>query len=110
MIYVPESDYSCYVVRDTNTIRAYKEVPRNNNEVEYRDFYVNSHYMYNDGKQNFNSNSTLPVCINKNDITDKFSYRNDFADILIISVVLIGVVWFLVSKLIKTLFFGFKRR
>lgn len=87
-IYVPDTGYSCYVVRDSNTIRAYKAVPRNNSEVDYRDFYVNSHYLYNEGKQNFNTNATLPVCLKKEDLTNDFYYRNDFDSILIIFMIM----------------------
>lgn len=110
MIYVPDLDnYKCYVVRDTNTLRAYKEVPKNNIEVEYRDYYINSHYLYQDGTQTFSTYSTLPICLDEEKLTTSYNYRNDFGDIMIIFVLMVGIVWFLISKLIKTFFRGFKK-
>ena len=60
LIYVPVddiSDYSCYVVYDSQTIRAYYSSPviGDNN---YTDFYVNSHYLSSEGVQNISS--TVP--------------------------------------------------
>lgn len=110
MIYVPEevSSYSCYVVRDTNTLRAYKQLPQINRTVEYRDFYINSHYLYQDGTQQFSQYATLPVCLDSSKMTNSYLYRNDLADILVIALILIGTVWFLISKLVKNLLLGRK--
>ena len=42
-IYVPDmSVYACYVVRDSNTIRAYEEIPKHDKTINYRDYYINS--------------------------------------------------------------------
>lgn len=109
MIYVPEKDnYKCYVVRSEEVIRAYKTVPTTNSTVEYRDYYYNSNYLYNDGTQTFSQYSTLPVCLSDDVLTSAYGYRNDFADICIIAIILIGSVWFLISKLIKVTFKGKK--
>lgn len=112
MIYVPVEnidDYKCYVVRDTNTLRAYKQSPQVNTTVNYRDFYINSHYLYQDGSQSFSNYSTsLPVCLDNAKMTNSYLYRNDLADILVIALILIGTVWFLISKLVKNLLRGRK--
>jgi len=111
MIYVPVdqlNDYACYVVRDTNTLRAYKQVPHSNSTIEYRDFYINSHYLYQDGYQQFSQYATLPVCLDSSKMTNSYLYRNDLADILVIALILIGTVWFLISKLVKNLLLGRK--
>lgn len=109
MIYVPDlENYKCYVVRSEEVIRAYKQVPTNNSTIEYRDYYYNSNYLYNDGEQTFSQYTTLPVCLSQDVLTDAYSYRNDFADICIISIILIGSVWFLISMLVKVLFKGKK--
>ena len=84
MIYVPDLNYKCYVVRDTNTIRAYKRVPTNNSTIDYRDYYYNSNYLYQDGEQTFSQYTTLPTCLDSNVLTDNSYYRNDIADILFI--------------------------
>lgn len=84
-LYVPYenvNDYSCYVVYDCNTIRAYKNnlVVGNNN---YTDFFVNSHYMSKDGVENFQATTDFPVCLTQDKITNDYYYRNDIAHILI---------------------------
>lgn len=108
-IYVPDTDsYECFVVRDSNTLRAYRSVPVNSSSVSYRDYYVNSHYLYQDGLQNFSSSSSLPVCLDSSILTTQYSYRNDFADICIITFLICFVCYFLVSSVIKCLFKGRK--
>lgn len=110
MIYVPDTEnYQCFVVRSDTTIRAYKEVPKNNTEVEYRDYYYTSNYLYNDGTQSFSNYTALPVCLDNSQITSDYVYRNDFPMILLTFVLFVGFIWFFVTKLIKTFFFGFKR-
>ena len=108
MIYVPDTSYQCYVIRDSNTLRAYEEVPRNNTTIQYRDYYINSHYLYQDGEQTFSQYATLPVCLDSSVITGAYGFRNDFADILLISIILIGSSFFLINKLVKCLFKGRK--
>lgn len=84
MIYVPEKEsYKCYVVQNENVIRAYKEVPQYNMTISYRDYYINSDYIYKDSTTNFGSYSTLPVCLDNNIITSDYYYRLDFYKVLI---------------------------
>ena len=88
-IYVPDlTSYKCYVVRNDSTIRAYKEIPQNNSDIEYRDYYYNSNYLFQDGIQSFSSYTTLPVCLDSNLLTDDFYYRNDFDSILVMFLIL----------------------
>lgn len=85
MIYVPDlSNYKCFVVRNDSTIRAYKQIPRNNTDVEYRDYFYTANYLYQDGTQSFSTYTTLPVCLDSSVLTTDYQYRNDYADILII--------------------------
>ena len=89
MIYVPDLDnYKCFVVRDETTLRAYKEVPRKNSDIEYRDYFYNSNYLYQDGKQSFGNYSVLPVCLDNSILTNEVYYRNDFDSILIIFLIM----------------------
>lgn len=111
MIYLPVenvSDYSCYVIQSGNVIRAYKETPTHNRAINYTDFYINSHYLENYGTQNFSQYVNIPTCIDPSRITNVYSYRNDFSDILVIFTLLAGITYFLVSSLIKTLLRGRK--
>ena len=92
MIYVPNlEDYSCVVVRDSNTIRAYKSMPQQNTSVYYTDYYVNSNYLFTENYQNFGYNSSLPNCIDSSKLTDNVYYRNDIDSILIVFIILVFV-------------------
>lgn len=105
MIYVPDKEnYSCFVVRDSNTIRAYKQKPTYNSNIDYRDYYVNSNYMYQDGNQQFSNYSTLPVCLNNSELTNNVYYRNDFDSILIIFLIL-SIFCFLIPLKVFLRFF-----
>lgn len=85
MIYVPDiENYECYYIQSEGVIRAYEDMPTRESTVNYRDYYINSDYIYKDGSQSFNSYSTLPVCLSSDVITNDINYRNDLADILIV--------------------------
>lgn len=99
MIYVPDKSYSCYVVRSENIIRAYTENPKHNITTNYRDYYFNSNYLYQDGQQTFNQYTTLPVCLSNDLITDDFYYRNDFPDILLMFFIISFFVLFIPYKI-----------
>lgn len=106
MIYVPDlENYSCFVVRDETTIRAYEEVPQRNQEVDYRDYYYNSNYLYQDGTQSFGNYSTLPVCLSNDVLTSDVYYRNDFDRILVIIFILLIVCFYFPYRIISR-FFG----
>lgn len=88
-IYVPDKEnYECFVVRSEEVIRAYEDIPRNNTDVNYRDYYYNSNYLYNDGLQSFSQYTTLPTCLDNNNVTTDVYYRNDIDSILIIFTIL----------------------
>lgn len=114
MIYVPNlNDYKCVVVQDKDTIRAYKEQPYNPNynnsiQIDYTDFYVNSNYLYKNGTQNFNYNTTLPNCIDNNNLTSEVYYRNDFDKILIMLLIFTIFCIFIPLKIFVRLFRRFQ--
>lgn len=111
MIYVPFDNTfnKCYVVQNEEVIRAYDRVPANNTSYNYRDYYINSSYIYRDGTGTWSQYTTLPTCIDNDNITNAYVYRNDFANILIIFFLMVGGTWFLISKLVKTLLRGHRR-
>ena len=84
MIYVPDLNYKCYVVQSEGVIRAYEERPQYNTDVNYRDYYINSSYIYKDGYQSFGSYSTIPTCLDTSVLTNDFYYRLDLDSILFI--------------------------
>lgn len=83
MIYVPDTNYACYVVQTEDTIRAYESMPKLDTDVNYRDYYIHSDYMYKDGTQTFSRYGSLPVCLVQSDMTSDYWYRVDFPDILV---------------------------
>lgn len=102
MIYVPEKEeYKCYVVQSEGVIRAYKEEPRYNSNIDYRDYYINSSYIFRDGNQQFGNYTTLPTCLQSSSITSDFHYRMDYPSILISIVVLCFVVYYIPIKLLS---------
>lgn len=104
MIYVPDLNYQCYVVHDEDRIRAYEEVPRNDTTVNYRDYYLNSNYIYQDGQQTFSRYSQLPVCLESSVLTNEVYYRNDFDSILIIFLIMCIFCFYLPIKIFVRLF------
>lgn len=104
MIYVPNTNYSCYVVQSEGVIRAYEQTPRNNIDINYRDYYIRSNYIYKDGIQSFGSYSTLPVCLDNSQITDSVYYRNDFDSILIIFLIMSIFCFLIPIKIFTRLF------
>lgn len=109
MIYVPDlTNYRCFVVRDSNTIRAYKNIPYNNSASEYRDYYINSNYLYQDGEQTFSQYTTLPVCLDNSKLTTEVYYRNDFDAILTIFLIMSIFCFYIPLKIFIRLFRRFK--
>lgn len=85
-IYLPVenvNDFKCYHFYNADTIRAYKKVPQLDSSSDYVDFYINSHYLKNNGTQTWGSyHSNLPSCLSTDSITNNYFYRNDLFDIL----------------------------
>lgn len=84
-IYVPESSIynNCYVVYNEDIIRAYDRIPSHNSDYNYRDYYINSSYIYKDGYGSWSQYSTLPICLDSDVITNDYYYRLDFPGILL---------------------------
>lgn len=109
MIYVPDlTNYQCFVVRSEDVIRAYKQVPYNNSTIEYRDYYFNSNYLYQDGVQTFSQYTTLPVCLDNTKLTTEVYYRNDFDSILTIFLIMSIFCFLIPIKIFTRLFRRFK--
>lgn len=111
-MYVPDLNYSCYVLVNKDTIRVYEQTPYNpgyNQQVSinYRDYYITSHYIYQDGVQSFSSYSNLPICLDKSNLTTELYYRNDLSDILVIFTIIVlfgfGIPLYLLKKMFRRL-------
>lgn len=104
-IYVPEKErYKCYVVQSEGVIRGYEEIPKNNTTINYRDYYINSDYIFRDGHQTFGTNSTLPFCLSADIITDDYYYRLDFYKILIMFLIISIVCIYIPLKIFFKIF------
>lgn len=111
MIYVPDLSYSCYVVINSDTIRAYSIKPYNPGynqtiNINYRDYYINSSYLYLDGVQSFNNYSTIPICLQPSKLTDDVYYRNDLDKILVIFLILCIFMFYIPLKLFMRFYKG----
>ncbi len=104
-IYVPDDSYTCYVVIDKDTLRGYKTPSDGDLKAEYRDYYINSHYLYKDGFGAFNEAS----CIPSEQITTNPIYRNDIFEILTLTFLIGGVLFYFVNMALKNLFLGWRR-
>ncbi len=112
-IYVPDLSYSCYTLIDKDTIRAYKTTPYNPGynqtiNINYRDYYINSNYLYKDGIQQFSNYTTLPICLEHSSLTNEVYYRNDFDRILIIFVILCIIIFGIPLKIFLRFFKRFR--
>lgn len=104
-IYVPNKDnYSCFVVQSDTVLRAYKDIPQHNTDVQYRDYYYTSNYLYRDGIQSFSNYSILPVCLDNSIVTSSVYYRNDFDSILVITFILLIICFYFPYKIISRIF------
>lgn len=105
-IFVPQdTTYNkCYVVQSEGVIRAYDRVPTSNSSYNYRDYYINSDYIYRDGQGTWSQYTTLPICLSSSDITNDIYYRIDFVNILITFAILSYFIIFLPYKIMSRVF------
>lgn len=105
MIYVPEYNQgNCAYIYNTDIIRVYDSQPRNNTTIAYKDYYIKSSYIYNEGSTTFSNYSTLPTCINSQRITTNVMYRNDMADILIMFFIIVLICFYFPYRIISRAF------
>lgn len=104
MIYVPDTNYACYIVQSEGVIRAYEEIPQNNTTINYRDYYIESDYIYRDSYQQFSSYTTLPTCLEDSVLTDSVYYRTDFDSILTMLLIMSIFCFYLPLKVYMRLF------
>lgn len=105
-IFVPEdSTYNkCYVIQSEGVIRGYAEVPQINRTINYRDYYINSSYIYRDSSQTFSSYSTPPTCLASSDLTNDYWYRLDMPNILLMFTIIVLFGLYLPWRIFKSLF------
>lgn len=104
-IYVPDlENYKCFVVQSEGVIRAYEKIPTNNSDVNYRDYYINSSYIFKDGISSFGPYSNLPYCLSFENLTSDVYYRNDIDKILVIFLIMCIFCFYIPIKIFSKLF------
>lgn len=91
-IYLPDISKPCYVLQSEGVIRQYAQMPVQNSTIAYRDYYIDSDYMYKDGTQNFGAYSVLPVCLDSSLLSTEIYYRHDFDKVLVIFLILAFII------------------
>lgn len=88
-VYIPTyNNNNCAYIYNSDVIRVYESHPTQNSTINYKDYYIKSQYIYNEGTTYFNQYSTIPTCLNSSRITTDIYYRNDIAQILIIFIIM----------------------
>lgn len=105
-IFLPsDSTYNkCYVVQSEGVIRGYDRQPSYNVSYNYRDYYINSNYIFRDGTGTWGQYSTLPICLDNNLITHDYYYRHDFSNIAIMFLVINIFAIYLPLKIFSKVF------
>ncbi len=104
-VYLPEfSSGNCAYIYNSDIIRVYNSVPQHNTTIAYKDYYIKSSYIYNEGFTTFNNYSTLPVCINANRITTNVMYRNDIDSIMVVFFILLLICFYFPYRIIARAF------
>lgn len=105
MIYIPEyNSNNCAYIYNSDIIRVYDVKPTHNSTIKYKDYYIKSSYIFNEGSTSFSNYSTLPTCIQNSRITDNVFYRNDLPGILICFLILLLICFYFPYKLISRMF------
>lgn len=106
LIFLPSDDIydACYVVQSSDVIRAYDTFPSNNTSYNYRDYYINSSYIYKDGSGSWSTYSTLPICLDDDIITHDFYYRLDMPKILLMFLIINIFAIYIPIKIFSKLF------
>lgn len=105
LVYVPNYEVgNCAYIYNSDIIRVYDSVPTRNSTINFKDYYIKSSYIYNEGSTTFSNYSTLPICIVDNRITTDVYYRNDLADILVIFIILVIVCFWFPWRILSRMF------
>lgn len=108
-VYVPEFNTgNCVYIVNSDVIRVYDSIPTHNSIINYKDYYIKSSYIYNEGVTTFSQYSTLPTCINNSRITTNYTYRNDFPFICLTAFIIGFVCYFFIKKVVRGVFLGWR--
>lgn len=104
-VYIPEfNSGNCAYIYNSDIIRVYNSQPQHNSTIAYKDYYIKSSYIYNEGSTTFSNYSTLPTCINSNRITTNVMYRNDIDSIMVVFFILLLICFYFPYRIISRAF------
>lgn len=95
------NDFKCYEVLDSNTVRSYRSTPVIGSEVDYIDFFVNSHYLEKQGKTTLEYS---PICLDSTSLTNEVYYRNDFPQIMLCFVLILFFITYFARTILRNFF------
>lgn len=105
LIYLPQelNNNNCVTLQNLNNnyIRVYATTPTPNSNVNYIDYFINSHYIERTGTQTFGNYMTNVVCENHNKFTSDFWYRNDLFDIMGVYFIIIFIITYILTRHLK---------
>lgn len=103
-IYVPTipSGSQCATWVNNNTLRVYDN-RYTNTWVNYIEYYTDNHYNYSYGSS-YIGNTFNYYCINNNDFSNDYLFRNDLVDILLIFVFIVIFFIYFPYKIVSRAF------
>lgn len=106
-IYLPQQINSnqCVVVQNEGHLRVYNSRPngQQQNNVSYTDFYIRDNYLQSSNTTTFNQYTSLN-CLDNNQFTTDYWYREDICQSLICFVIIGGIGIYLPFKIISRMF------
>lgn len=100
MIYSPislDNNNKCYEYQNTDILRIYDTINLDTANT-YTDYNTANHYSSVKGTTYL---TTTPVCINHEDLTHDFYYRNDISHILVIFFIMCILIFYIPFKILQ---------
>ena len=108
-IYLPIEleEGKCPYILNKDVIRVYDTTPVIDTPVNYTDYFINSHYISQNGTETL---SNTINCLDLENFTTAYVYRFDFSQIIVIFVSIVIIIGYPLLKIIHAFFIGFKKR
>lgn len=101
-VYLPTfTSNNCIVILDKDTIRVYDNLPTAYNVSNYKDYYINSHYLEKSGSEYI---EVVPSCEIQDNFTTEVYYRNDLMEILVCFFIIVIFCFYFPYRLISRIF------
>lgn len=98
-VYLPTyTSNNCIVIYDKDTIRVYDSLPQYQQVANYKDYYINSHYLVKEDSEVIES---VPSCELQDNFTTNVFYRNDLMDIMVVFIILVIICFYFPYRVIS---------